>query len=271
MHAATLAFEISWDPGIRGILAVAVGIAVLMGSVYMILSTNLGSRLGFLVAVAGLSGWMMLMGFVWAMYGIGYKGTAPHWVIEEVVTSTSKTDLSAAHLDKAHDLSKWRELPADDPSRGEAQATASAALITEGSRVKAFSADTDFSVIDAYTRGGKLVAKDVSWRHPLGQGRTSGFRAWLNGWLPGPHPPHYSIIQVQANKKVSVPFGETPPPAQVDKTAPVQSVIMVRDDGKLRVPPVLIMLASMIVFGISTSTLHRRDKAAWAARAAAGV
>jgi hypothetical protein len=269
--ASTLAFEVSWDPGIRGVLVVAVGVSVLMGSVYMILSTNLGSRLGFLVAVAALSGWMALMGFVWAMYGIGYKGTAPHWVVEEVVTSQSKTDLDAAHLNKAHDLSKWRELPSDDPSRGEAQATASAALITEGSRVKAFTADTDFQVIDAYTVGGKNVAKDVDWRHPLGKGRTSGVKAWIEGWIPGPHPPHYSLIQVQAVEKVSVPFGTTPPKPKIDTSAPIQSVILVRDQGKLRVPPVMIMLASLIVFGITTSTLHRRDKATWAARAAAGV
>jgi hypothetical protein len=266
--ASTLAFEVAWDPGIRGVLVVAVGITVLMGSVYMILGTNLGSRLGFLVAVAGLSGWMALMGFVWAMYGIGYKGTAPHWVVEEVVTSQTKTDLDAAHIDKAHDLSKWRELAADDPSRGEAQATASAALITEGSRVKAFSADSDFQVIDAFTIGGKPVSKHVSWSKPFGD---KGVKGWLNGWLPGPHPPHYSLIQVQAVVHQTVAFGETPPPAKVDASAPVESVILVRDQGKLRVPPVLIMLASMIVFGITCSTLHRRDKAVWAARAAAGV
>lgn len=268
LHAATLAFEVTWNPGLRGILVVAVGVAVLMGSVYLLLATNLGSRLGFLVAVAGLSGWMALMGFVWAMYGIGYKGTAPHWVVEEVVTSQSKTDLSAAHLTKAHDLKGWRELPADDPSRGEAQATASAALITEGSRVKEFTADTDFKVIDAYTRGGRKVSKHVSWSKPFGD---KGFMGWVEGWLPGPHPPHYSIIQVQAVEKRVVPFGETPPPPKVDKSAPIESVILVRDQGKLRVPPVLIMLASLIVFGITCNVLHRRDKAVWAARAAAGV
>ena len=44
---------ISWDPEIRGILIVAVGAAVLMGSVYLLLATNLGNRLGFMVALAG--------------------------------------------------------------------------------------------------------------------------------------------------------------------------------------------------------------------------
>jgi hypothetical protein len=252
LNAVSLAFEVTWDPGLRGILVVVVGITVLMGSVYLLLGTNLGSRLGFLVAVAGLSGWLTLMGFVWAMYGIGYKGTAPHWVVEEVVTSQSAKDTSAAHLDKARDLSTWRELPADDPSRGEAQATASAALITPDSRVKVFTADSDFKVLDAFTIGGKK-------------------KNFFNNWIPGPHPPHYSAIQVQAVEIVAVPFGSTPPPPVVNTKAPVETVILVRDLGKLRVPPVLIMFASMIVFGITCSTLHRRDKATWAARAAAGV
>lgn len=252
LNATSLAFEVTWDPGIRGILVVVVGVAVLMGSVYLLLSTNLGSRLGFLVAVAGLSGWMALMGFVWAIYGIGYKGTAAHWVVEEVVTSQQADDLSAAHLEKAHDLSKWRELSAEDPARAEVQASATSVLFTEGSRVKAFDSEQDFLVTDAYTIGGKK-------------------KNFFNNWFPGPHPPHYSIIQVQAVQHVDVPFGETPPPAKVDKSAPVESVILVRDLGKLRVPPVLIMIASLIVFGITTNTLHRRDKATWAARAAAGV
>jgi hypothetical protein len=264
----SLAFEIAWDPGLRGILATAAIVAALCGSVYLILATNMGSRLGFLVAVAGLSGWMAIMGFVWALYGIGYLGTAAHWEVEEVVTSESADDLSAARLEHAHDLSKWEELAADNPARGEAQATASAAMAGEESRVAAFEAESDFIAIDAYTYGGKDVSKNVSWSDPFGD---EGFTGWLKGWLPGPHPPHYTIVQVQAVKEVEVPFGETPPPAEADEDAPVQSVIMVRDLGKKRVPAVLISLSSLIVFGVTCNVLHRRDKALMAARAAAGV
>ena len=264
LNAAITAFTVTWDPGLRGILVVAVGVSVLMGSVYLLLATNLGSRLGFLIAVAGLAGWMALMGFVWAMYGIGYKGTAPHWKVEEVVTSSSADDLDAARLEKAHDLSKWRKLAADDPSRGEAQATATASLVASAdSRVGIFRTDQDFKVLDAYTIGGKPVSKHVKWSKPLGD---KGFKGWLNGWIPGPHPPHYTIVQVQPVKPL--PRGSTEQP-QLDKSAPVSTVILVRDQGKLRVPPVLIMLASLIVFGISCNALHRRDKLAWAARAAA--
>ena len=49
---------IAWDPQLRGILAVLVGVVVLMGSVYLLLGTNLGTRLGFLVAVTALFGWL---------------------------------------------------------------------------------------------------------------------------------------------------------------------------------------------------------------------
>jgi hypothetical protein len=267
LNAALTAFTITWHPGLRGVLVVATGVVVLCGSVYLLLATNLGSRLGFLVAVAGLSGWMALMGFIWAVYGIGYKGTATHWKVEEVLTSQSADELDAAKLEKAHDLSKWRELPEEDPSRGEAQATAAAALTSEESRVKVFEDATDYEVIDAYTIGGRRISKHVGWSKPFGD---EGFVGWLNGWLPGSHPPHYTIVQVQPVKPLPED-AEAGTPTEVDPSAPVSSVIMVRDLGKLRLPPVLIMLASLIVFGITCNTLHRRDKAAWAARAAAGA
>ena len=47
-----------------------------VGSVYLMLATNTGCRLGFLLALTGLIGWMMIMGLVWTMYGIGYQGPA---------------------------------------------------------------------------------------------------------------------------------------------------------------------------------------------------
>ena len=48
---------IAWDPQIRGFLATAVGVVVLMGSVYLLVGTNLGSRLGFLISGARSSSW----------------------------------------------------------------------------------------------------------------------------------------------------------------------------------------------------------------------
>ena len=246
----TVAFELAWDPQIRAILVVALAVAVLPGSIYMILGTNLGARLGFLVAMAGVFGWMTIMAIIWTVYGIGYVGDSPTWHVVEAVTSEEADDLSAAKVEDAHDLSDWEELPADDPSRGEAQASASAALVGDDSTFGLFELESDYVVVDAYEKGGKDPDSLLSE-------------------LPGPHPPHYAIVQVQRAVEVDVPFGEAPPPAEADETQPVISVVMERDLGSKRLPPVAIALASAIIFGITCNVLHRRDKAVTEARAAA--
>ncbi|HYD10594.1 MAG TPA: hypothetical protein VEA78_10860 [Acidimicrobiales bacterium] len=253
MTATVLAaLELSWDPQIRGILVVAFAVAVLCGSVYLLLGTNLGTRLGFLVAMAGFWGWMTIMGIIWALYGIGYVGDSPTWHVTEAVSSQSADDLSQAKLEAAHDLGDWTELPADDPSRGEAQASASASLVGQDSVFGLFEAESEYVVVDAYEKGGKDPDSLLSE-------------------LPGPHPPHYAIVQVQRAKVVEVEFGDTPPPAEADETQPIISVVMERDLGSKRLPPVAIALASGILFGITCNVLHRRDKAVTEARAAAAA
>lgn len=81
---ASLLGAITFDPTIRGILVVLVGVVVLMGSVYLLLATNTGSRTGFLIAGSALFGWCFLMGSIWWIYGIGLKGRDPAWVPLEI-------------------------------------------------------------------------------------------------------------------------------------------------------------------------------------------
>ena len=247
---AVLAFNLDWNIEIRAILVVAVAVIVLPGSIYMILSTNLGSRLGFLVAIAGVFGWMTIMAIIWTVYGIGYVGDSPAWKVREVVTSEQVDDLSASRYAAAHDLSEWKKLAADDPKRGEAQATASAGIAGSEAPIKMFESDTEYVVLDAYEKGG----------------RTSSF---FDKNVPWSHPPHYALVQVEKAKVVDVPFGETPPKAEADPTQPVISVIMERDLGDRRLPPFLVAAGSAILFGVTCNVLHRRDKVVMAARAAA--
>jgi hypothetical protein len=75
---------LSWNPEIRNILSLGVGIGVLAGSVVLLLSTNTGPRTGMLIGLAGLLGWMTIMGLAWWMYGIGMKGTPSHWRVVDV-------------------------------------------------------------------------------------------------------------------------------------------------------------------------------------------
>lgn len=251
--STVLAFDLAWDPTIRGLLVVAFAVLVLPGSIYLLLGTNLGTRLGFLVAVAGAAGWMTIMAFTWTLYGIGYIGRAPAWEVREAVTSTSLEDTSAAQLPEARDLSTWHELAPDDPARGEAQASAAAAIAGDEAPLPlGFESDQDYVVLDAWEKGGKT-------------------KSFINGIMPGPHPPHFAVIQLERKKEVEVPFGETPPKAEADPSQPVISVVLQRDLGNKRLPPALLTLGSLIIFGVSCNVLHRRDKVVTAARAAAAA
>lgn len=75
---------IAFDPTIRGILVVLTGTVVLGGSIYLILLTNTGARVGFLLSATGLFGWMVLMGIIWVIYGIGLKGRDPAWMPTDI-------------------------------------------------------------------------------------------------------------------------------------------------------------------------------------------
>jgi hypothetical protein len=228
--ALTLAF--GWEPEIRGIVVVLISVGVLMGSVYLILVTNLGSRLGLLVSLAALFGWMTILGSVWWVYGIGLKGEGPTWEPVEVIVG----DVATANAEIAQDLSDWELLPTDDPGRGQAVASADEILVQE---VGMFDSPTDYLVVNVYETGGGTS--------------PDGFFKFF-------HDPHYAIVQVQpVVPQISEP-GRPPPTPQADEDQPVVSVLMIRDLGYKRRPAALVTLGSLAIFLALTAMLHSRDK-----------
>ena len=111
VHAvATVLAGIAYDPHIRGVLVVLVAVVVLIGGPWLLLATNMGSRLGFLVTATALFGWMAVMGAIWTAYGIGLVGERPSWTVTEVNVG----DLEEAQLDEARDAPQGDDLPAVD-------------------------------------------------------------------------------------------------------------------------------------------------------------
>jgi hypothetical protein len=86
MHHLHLFAGLSWDPAIKGILVVAVGVAILIGSVLLIVGTNTGSRLGLLITLGGLFGWLSILTMYWWIQppGIGPRGQDPSWKPVEI-------------------------------------------------------------------------------------------------------------------------------------------------------------------------------------------
>jgi hypothetical protein len=249
---------LSWEPAIQGILAVVVAVGILMGSVYLLLATNTGARLGMLIALAGLFGWMTLMGFVWWLYaqGLADQSQDPRWEAIEVNVGA----LEDAETEEARDLSDWDEVPAADPSRGEAQAAADAAL-TSGTEL--FESPTGYVIHDVFETGGKPERK--------GDGVIDRVAHKISSAVRITHPAHFAAVQVQAVVPVETEPGEAPPTPEADPDQPIITVVMERDLGNVRVRPAVFTIACLVIFSWLAWLLHQRDKAATRARAAAAT
>jgi hypothetical protein len=243
--ATTLAF--SWKPEIRGILFVVVGVVVLCGSIYLLLGTNLGSRLGFLVALAALFGWMTTLGIVWLTYAststtLGLQGRPPSWDAKEIVVG----DLTQASTEvvRTDDLldAGFVELTPDNPGFGQASAAADEILIQEAGK---FTSNTEYKVVAVYDKDGG------SWPS-IG---PFDFFAWF-------HRPHWAVVEVQPVVPQETEPGRAPPTPVVDESQPPIYVVMERDLGTQRLPAWLTTLGSASVFFLTLLLLHRREKRA---------
>lgn len=249
MFDLTLA-AISWEPEIRGATAVLIGFVVLCGSVYLLLATNSGARTGLLLAIAGLFGWMAIMGVIWWIYGIGWVGDAPSWHAVEVNWGRPEQAVTEPLRDDP-ELDDWIELASDNPSFGEISAATSVAL-TAGNPPP-FDAAGDFIVLDIHEIGGKPDRDGDSLVDRVTHRITNTLRIT--------HPVHYAVVRVQGVvDQGETPAGQAPPRPIADEDAPIVALVLERDLGNLRLNPAVFTFFCTVVFGITANALHRRDK-----------
>lgn len=245
---------LTWDPQIRGFLIFLTAFVILPGSTYLLLATNTGAKIGLLLAVAGLAGWMMVMGIVWMVYGIGMKGRTPTWHVEDVVTGK----VESSTVDEAsRGLGSWEEMKPGNPVLGDAQAAADHVLVapkaTGGHGAEAapsefdhvFDRTTDYVFVAGYRTGGEnYFLPGGGWEH-----RKGIF-----------HKAHYTVVEVAPVLEVEETAGGVPRKPVPDPTEPHTFVVMVRDLGSVRFPPFVVAVSSGIIFGVVCHSLHRRDK-----------
>ncbi len=249
---------ISWQPGLRGITVVLIAFTVLCGSIYLLLGTNVGARLGMLLALAGLFGWMMLMGIIWICYGIGLKGKEPSWKARDTIVG--KQNLVQSNQSVARDstipdntapgttVNGWMLLPADNGGRGQAIAAADEILQVESGGLKA----GEYIPLAVFDKGGERWP-NISF--------TAGKLGVINlDYLAFFHKPHYSIVEVGPVIKQATEAGKAPPRAEVDPKLPHWYVLMQRDRGSKRKPAAMITLGSGLLFALLCRVLHRRDQ-----------
>lgn len=237
---------LTWEPQVKGGLYVILAVTILCGSCYMLLATNMGARLGLLLAAAGLFGWLTTLGTVWWVYGRGPVGPTPTWEREALVTGSPAAS-SKDILDKFP--RGWKKIPPSDPKVADATPAADALLAPEGGK-GLFKKPTDYVPVAAYEKGGKA-------KGPFGISAPRPLNLF--------HTPHYLLIEVQ---KAAPAAPDQRGPKQPDPAAQPVSAILVRNLGAKRLHPAVFTMAAGILFGLVCYQLHVRDREATARREA---
>jgi hypothetical protein len=266
-----------WYPTILGVLVVVAAIALFVGTPYLLLATNLGARLGFLVTVACLSGLLLLVSLLWLTNPSPVntlKGRIPAWVAVEKISSG---DPARSNIDAIRGIDQSGS-PAGDADVTNLKAAVDFNLIVNkneqtgeilsgaNGKFAEYTAATDYLVTkNQVTGGGGLFSQvNVDW---------GGGWPWVHVSL---HEPRYAAVTVckvaPEYAPDQVPFGDKPPTPKCSTTDPKQILVLERDLGSLRVPPFVAFLAFGLLFGLSLLSLHWRERDLQEAekRAAAG-
>ena len=224
---------------LRGYFIVVFAVGLFCGSIYLLLATDVGSRMGFLIAFASLSGFLAMLGLIWFTNLTplnALHGPPPHWEVKEIVDNPAQAKTEAVHnIDQAGTA-------LDGAAQGEIKATVDSALTAEGGEFKLFSTTAEYVVLKAEKIGG---------------GSLSFFR----------HRPLYAVMEIQGAKVVQPLPGAAPPPPAADPALPVHHVVLERNLGALRQPPLVMSTAFGLLFLLSLYVMHTMERAEQKAKA----
>jgi hypothetical protein len=238
-----------WYPTILGILVVAAAVGLFCGSIYLLLGTNLGARLGFLIAFTALAGFMVLLTTMWLFTASPLntlKGTTPAWSVKKVVHTLDDPSLPPEIQHVKKDGTKVPTQPAQvlkaaaDARLVIATPVPNIPLAPTANQFAQFSAATDYTETNYYEVGGSTPML-LSWQ--------------------ASHSKLYAVVQYCAVVPVNQPFGLPPPTPVCDTSSPKNGfVIMEYNYGSLRFPPFVALVCSSILFVLGLLALHWREK-----------
>jgi hypothetical protein len=247
-----------WYPTILGVLVVVAAVVLFMGSIYLLLGTNLGARLGFLVTFTCLMGFLLILSILWLTTASPLespKGRVASWSVIENVP-----DITKAKTEAVRDIAQ-KQNKASQTDASNVLAAVDAALITKvgtptvqvtpnDNRFAKFDDVTKFMVLQTYTIGG---SEPQFWKGEFN------------------HSKKYAVIEYCATAQVQQTFGLPPLPPECASGADAQRgfVVATFDYGTLRLPPFVVIVITAILFGLGLLALHWREKDEMARKQAA--
>jgi hypothetical protein len=245
-----------WYPTILGVLVVLSAIALFIGSIYLLLGTNLGARLGFLVTFTCLMGFLMILSILWLTTASPLespKGRVSSWSVVENVSDITKAKTVAVRdiatkQNKAAQTDASNVLASVDAALIKKQSTPTVPVTPNDNRFAKFDDVTKFMVLQTFTTGG---SDPHFWKGEFN------------------HAPKYAVVEYCATAQQAQTFGLPPLPPECASGADAQRgyVVAKFDYGTLRLPPFLVIVISGILFGLGLLGLHWREKDEMAAEA----
>ena len=254
--AMTLGTELTdpnlWYPTILGVLVVVAAVVLFVGSIYLILGTNMGARLAFLVTVTALMGFMVVLTSLWITTASPLntlKGSVPKWEIKEVVPSLDESKVTEV-----------RDIEEDGTKVSTVEAANVKAAVDEGLVTKVSNAveeftpeDNEFALFDDVTQYKVLSTYEIGGSNP----------SWLDFQFT--HTPRFAVVQFCGTDQTPIIFGTVPPapecaPEGSEDAADNGFVVLEYNLGDVRFPPIVAFTSSVILFALGLLSLHWYEK-----------
>ena len=248
-----------WNPTIIGVLTVLCAVGLFCGSTYLLLGTNLGGRLGFLVACAGLSGFLVLLTTLWLTTPGSATGNSdldpPHgnsasWKVVEVISDPSQSKIEAVRNLPTHGTPGTTDLITQVKPAIDAAIVTAAPVAGQEPPNQPFAAPLGISSSTDYLLGfpGSRSYAYID--------KTENF-FW--------HRHRYAAIEFcMARKDATGALVNGPNGPECDPLQPTHFAILSYDYGSIRKPVVFYWLFSLAFFGLSLLGLYwwERDERA---------
>ncbi|MBM3660053.1 MAG: hypothetical protein FJW95_11220 [Actinobacteria bacterium] len=229
-----------WYPTVLGVLVVVAAVVLFIGSIYLILGTNMGARAGFLATFTALMGLMVVLSALWVTTTSPLntlRGAVPKWEIQEVVS-----DLSKAKTDAARTI-KQDGVKVDAVEAANVKAAVDEGLVTKvDNAVEKFTPeDNQFATFGDVTEFLTVNTWEVGGSSP----------SWLDGEFT--HTPKIAVVEVCGVADNTQPFGVAPdvPECAEEGTKNAEDngfVVLEYNLGDVRLPPVVAFVSSVILF-----------------------
>jgi hypothetical protein len=241
-----------WYPTILGVLVVVAGIVLFVGSIYLILGTNMGARLGFLVTFTALMGFMVVLTSLWITTAsplTTLKGSVPKWEIKEIVPSVDQSKIEAVRNIETdgHKV--------DAIEQANVKAAVDEGLVTKVSNaIETFTPeDNKFALYDAVTNYLVLSTFEVGGSNP----------SWLDFQFR--HSPRYAVVQFCGVAPNTAVFGTPPdtPSCAADGSDEAQHngfVVLEYNLGDVKFPPLVAFASATLLFVLGLLMLHWWEK-----------